>query len=169
MIQDWPNACVDLIYLDPPFNSNVNYNILFRPDNGNGGTQRQAQTLAFADTWRWDYSAAQRVEQICNAVSHPAHKAIAGLRAALGETGMLAYVSYMTERLSAMRRLLKPTGSIFLHCDPTAGHYLKMLLDTIYGGENFRNEIVWKRRQDTHNLPRHHMGRIHDTIFWYAL
>lgn len=168
VIEDWPNACVDLIYLDPPFNSNVNYNILFRPDNGNGGTQRQAQTLAFADTWRWDYGAAQRVTQICNAVSHPAHKAIVGLRAVLGETGMLAYVSYMAERLSAMRRLLKPTGSIFLHCDPTASHYLKVLLDSIFGGENFRNEIVWKRRQDTHNLPKHHMGRIHDTIFWYA-
>ena len=133
-LPQFPSESVDLIYLDPPFNSNTNYNLLF----GNGDQKRRngrrsAQVRAFDDTWRWDNSAARRVDRLAHAAAHPAHKAVVGLRALIGEGGMLAYLSYMAERLAEMPRLLKPTGSIYLHCDPTASHGLKMVMDSIFG------------------------------------
>ena len=142
----FPSESVDLIYLDPPFNSNTNYNLLF----GNGDQKRRnggksAQVRAFDDTWRWDDSAAKRVARLSHAAAHPAHKAVVGLRTLIGEGGMLAYLSYMAERLAEMPRVLKPTGSIYLHCDPTASHGLKLVMDCVFGAANFRNEIVWKR------------------------
>ena len=170
VMSDWPDACVDLIYLDPPFNSNVNHNILFGTDElgipGVGGGRRRAQMLAFADTWRWDVHAAQRVKHMRDAVAHPAHRAMVGLEAMLGECGMLAYLAYMAERLAAMRRLLKPAGSLWLHCDPTASHYLKAVLDAIFGAANFRNEIIWKRTSAHSNARR--CGSVHDVILLYA-
>ena len=159
---DWPDECVDLIYLDPPFNSNTDYNILFGSD-----ARRRAQLLAFEDTWVWDASAVRRVEQIENAIAHPANRAIKGLRALLDKTGMLAYLSYMAERLAVMKRLLKPTGSLYLHCDPTASHYLKVLLDEVFGKESFRNEITWRRvlggKQDAGQF-----GRSSDRLLFYS-
>ena len=128
----FPADSVDLIYLDPPFNSNTSYNLLF----GNGSPKRNggrsAQVRAFDDTWRWDDAAARRVDRLARAAAHPAHKAVVRLRTMIGEGGMLAYLSYMAERLATMRHVLKPTGSIYLHCDPTASHGLKLVMDMIF-------------------------------------
>lgn len=171
VMADLPDKCVDLIYLDPPFNSKTNYNLLFpNPDSGEKTKSEQphlAQIIAFHDTWTWDGPAAERVKRIENAVAHPAHKAIKGLNIMLGESGSMAYLSYMAERLVEMKRLLKPTGSIYLHCDPTMSHYLKALMDEIFGYQNFRNEIVWHYGQRTSFLRRF-LSKKHDVILFYA-
>ena len=140
----WDDATVDLIYLDPPFNSNADYNVLYAPGAAGG-----AQTRAFADTWSWDAAAGERLEHYRAAVARPARKAIVGLAGMLGESGMLAYLTYMAERLEHCHRLLKPTGSLYLHCDPTASHYLRAVLDAIFGAANFRSEIIWRRINPT--------------------
>lgn len=124
----WDDQSVDLIYLDPPFNSQSSYNILF------GKTPGGAQFRAFDDTWHWDHEAADRLAAYRAAIARPAHAAIVGLETVLGPSGMLSYLTYMAERLEHCHRLLKPTGSIYLHCDPTASHYLKIILDSIWGG-----------------------------------
>ena len=155
----WPADCVDLIYLDPPFNSNANYDILFGEGNG-------APVRAFKDTWQWDAAAARRVRRITSAVAHPAYRAVRGLEEALGDSGMLAYLSYIAERLPEMRRLLKATGSIYLHCDPTASHYLKVLMDGVFGADNFRNEIVWGYR--TGGVSARYWPRKHDILLFYV-
>ena len=160
-MQGWPDESVDLIYLDPPFNSNANYNILFGEGNG-----IPAQVRAFRDTWKWDAAAVERTNRITNAISHPSHRAITGLQHVLRGSGMLAYVSYMAERLPAMRRLMKPTASIYLHCDPTASHYLKILMDGIFGPQNFRNEIVWAYR--TGGVSTRYWPRKHDILLFYV-
>ncbi len=158
----------DLIYLDPPFNSNADY--LF--DKGSGGAS--AQMKAFSDTWRWTTAgpdnAADRVERLC-AAPHPARQSIAGFRSMIGEGGMLAYLSYMAERLALLRDLLKETGSIYLHCDPTASHYLKCVMDDLFGPHNFRNEITWKRAASTQKGSQHapkQWGNNTDIILFYA-
>lgn len=152
-------------YLDPPFNSKTNHNMLF----GSAiGEEYRAQNRAFVDTWCWDDLAEGRYREIKNAMEHPAHDLITGLFAIIGNTVMMAYPVYMTDRLLEMRRLLKPAGRIWLHCDPTASHYLKIAMDNIFGHGNFRNEIVWKRRQDTPNPATKTMGSIHDIILWYG-
>ena len=163
-----PDSCVDLIYLDPPFNSNADYNAFYpiSETNGGGGGGQRAQMFAFHDTWTWDGGAMQRVKDIKNAVAHPAHNVMKGLEIILGETGALAYLSYMAERLTAMKRLLKSTGSIYLHCDPTMSHYLKAVMDAIFGNKNFRNEITWKRTTSRSDGLRY--GRISDSILYYA-
>ena len=160
-MEKWDDSCVDLIYLDPPFNSKVNYNIIYGK-NGAG----DAQYRAFTDIWHWDDEAAARFEMFAGAVSRPAHDVIVGLHRFLGECGMLAYLTYMAERLEQMRRLLKPTGSIYLHCDPTASHYLKSLMDAIFGHKNFRNEITWKRFNFHADARR--FGAISDRILFYS-
>lgn len=166
-MKQWPAECVDLVYLDPPFNSDENYNLLYGGGNGNGNGV-SAQVRAFEDTWCWDGGAAQRWAVLKRAVAHPAHKMLTGLHMLLGESGMFAYVIYMTERLLEMHRLLKPAGAVYLHCDPTASHYLKAVMDGVFGALNFRNEIVWKRKQEAHNLASLRAGSAHDIIFWYA-
>jgi len=161
----FPSESVDLIYLDPPFNSNTDYNLLF----GNGGEKRggkTAQVRAFADTWRWDDAAARRVDRLSRAAAHPAHKAVIGLRTLIGEGGMLAYLSYMAERLAEMPRILKPTGSVYLHCDPTASHGLKLVMDTIFGPRAFRNEVVWQRATAHNDAKRY--GNNTDRILYYV-
>ena len=160
-MREWPAECADLIYLDPPFNSSANYNILYGRSNG-----APAQVRAFTDTWRWDEAAAGRLERIQSAISHPAHRAVSGFALILGPSGTLAYLTYMAERLPEMRRLLKPGGSIYYHCDDTAGHYLKVLLDDIFGATRYRGNIVW-RRATAHNDARR-FGRIVDHILFYA-
>ena len=135
-MEKWDESCVDLIYLDPPFNSKVSYNIIYGK-NGAG----DAQYRAFSDIWHWDDEAAARFEMFAGAVSRPSHDVIVGLHRFIGECGMLSYLTYMAERLEQQHRLLKPTGSIYLHCDPTASHYLKLLMDAIFGYGNFRSEV----------------------------
>ena len=162
-MREWPDGSADLIYLDPPFNSNANYNIIFGAGNG-----APAQVRGFEDTWRWDERAARRVAEIESAVSHPLHTAAGAFRALLGESGMLAYLTYMGERLVEMRRLLKPTGSIYLHCDPTASHYLKALMDAVFGAQNFRNEIIWRIGWISgFKSQKRGWIRNHDTILYY--
>src|ERR1700680_159171 len=135
---------IDLIYLDPPFKSNADYNILFRE---NDGTKPASQLRAFEDTWEWNQEAARTFFEFVETGNHSkASKALLALRTLLGDTDMLAYLSMMAPRLCELRRTMKSTASIYLHCDPTASHYLKLLMDSIFGPTNFRNEITWKRR-----------------------
>ena len=153
---------VDLVYLDPPFNSNANYNVLFAERDG---TQAAAQIKAFEDTWRWDEGAARAYADVVEAGGRVS-QAMQAFRTFLGETDMLAYLAMMAPRLVELRRVLKPTGSLYLHCDPTASHYLKMLLDAVFGPINFRNEIIWKRTS-SHNDARR-FADIHDCILYYV-
>jgi site-specific DNA-methyltransferase (adenine-specific) len=153
---------VDLIYLDPPFNSDAQYNVLFKaPDGEPSG----AQAEAFHDTWHWTELAEASYDAMM-AAGGSAADLLRALRGALGNSDMMAYLSNMSLRLHEMRRVLKSTGSLYLHCDPTASHYLKIILDGIFGPENFCNEIVW-RRTGSHNSTRR-FGPIHDTLLFYS-
>ena len=157
---------VDLVYLDPPFNSNQTYNILFREKDG---SQSASQIKAFEDTWQWDEVAARSCEETVEAGGQVADAMIA-FRQILGTNDMLAYLSMMAPRLVELRRVLKSTGSLYLHCDPTASHCLKLLLDSIFGPTCFRTEIIWKRtsaHSDTRQGRRQH-GRIHDVLLFYT-
>ena len=163
----WDDQSVDLIYLDPPFNSKANYNQLYHTEEADD----EAQYRAFTDTWTWDEAARNRLDMYENAHGRKAHDAIVGLKRILGPSGMLSYLTYMAERLEQMHRLLKDTGSIYLHCDPTASHYLKILMDSIYttqGREGaFRNEIVWCYKSGGAS-PKKHFSKKHDVILCYA-
>lgn len=152
---------VDLVYLDPPFNSNASYNVLFAEH----GAQSAAQIHAFEDTWRWDEAAAYDYQQAVEQGGRVADM-LRGMRTVLGTSDMLAYLAMMAPRLVELRRVMKPTASIYLHCDPTASHYLKLLMDAVFGPVFFRNEIVWKRTS-SHNDARR-FGRIHDVLLYYA-
>lgn len=162
-----PDESIDLIYLDPPFNSNRTYNVLFKQESGQDS---EAQIAAFEDTWHWNQAAEETYHELVTAGT-TAGQIIGALRSSIGENQMLAYLVMMAARLVELHRVLKPTGSLYLHCDPTASHYLKIILDTIFGPQNFRNEIVWKRtthHNDTAQGNVIHMGRIHDIIFFYT-
>jgi site-specific DNA-methyltransferase (adenine-specific) len=153
---------VDLIYLDPPFKSDQDYNVLFAEHNG---THSAAQIKAFEDTWHWDQTAAEAWQNVVE-MDGKVSQAMQAFRTFLGENDMLAYLSMMAPRLIELRRVLKDTGSIYLHCDPTASHYLKMLMDAIFRPQNFKNEIIW-RRTGAHNARRI-FGPIHDSILFYC-
>ena len=152
----------DLIYLDPPFNSNQTYNILFQEKDG---SQSASQIKAFGDTWHWDETAARSYEETVEAGGQVS-EAMQAFRKLLGTNDMLAYMSMMAPRLLELRRVLKPTGSLYLHCDSTASHYLKLLLDSIFGTVYFRNEVIWKRTS-AHNDPKRY-GRNTDTLFYFS-
>ena len=152
---------VDLVYLDPPFKSNQDYNVLFSEH----GTKAAAQIKAFGDTWTWDESAARAYEEVIEDGGRVAD-ALLALRTFLGTSDMMAYLSMMAPRLAELRRVMKPTASIYLHCDPTASHYLKMLLDAVFGVSMFRNEIIWQRTGAHGSAKR--FGPIHDTILFYT-
>ena len=142
---------VDLVYLDPPFNSNASYNVLFREKSGE---ESPAQIKAFTDTWEWTLETERTFQQ--DIILHPGTPAavkdmISAFRQFIGQNAMMAYLVMMTPRLVELRRVLKPTGSLYLHCDPTASHYLKLLLDTVFGARNFRNEISWVRSNPKSN------------------
>jgi len=158
----FPSDFVDLIYLDPPFNSNATYNVLFAERNG---SRAAAQIKAFEDTWHWDDVAAATYHQTVQAGGHVADALVAFLKL-LGENDMMAYLTMMAPRLVELRRVLKPTGSIYLHCDSTASHYLKVLMDAIFGPQQFRNEIVWKRTS-AHSDPGRYGANI-DTLLFYS-
>jgi len=157
---------VDLVYLDPPFNSARNYNVLFAAKDG---TQAAAQIQAFEDTWQWDQGAAAAYHEVVEA-GGKVSEVLQAFRLFLDESDMLAYLAMMAPRLVELHRVLRPTGSLYLHCDPTASHYLKLLLDAVFSPTNFRNEIIW-RRYGAHNdvaQGSKHYGRIHDTILFYG-
>jgi site-specific DNA-methyltransferase (adenine-specific) len=161
-----PDESVDLVYLDPPFNSSRSYNVLFRDESGKDS---EAQITAFEDTWHWNESAEETYHELVTQA--PAHvgEMIGALRGFIGSNQMMAYLVMMAARLVELHRVLKPTGSLYLHCDPTASHYLKIVLDSIFGVENFQNEVIWKRtstkgdyKQGATNWPR-----IHDVVLYY--
>lgn len=162
-----PRESVDLIYLDPPFNSNRNYNVLFKDESGK---EAEAQITAFEDTWHWNEKAEQTYQALVTESSDGISSMIGALRGFIGANQMMTYLVMMAARLVELHRVLKPTGSLYLHCDPTASHYLKITLDAIFGIENYQNEISWKRtttkndfRQGAKNWPR-----IRDVILHYA-
>ena len=136
------NESVDLIYLDPPFNSNATYNLLFQEKSGE---QSAAQITAFDDTWHWNSETQSAYQDVVRRGPGKVGDLLAAMHSFLGSNDMMAYLTMMAQRMIELHRALKPTGSIYLHCDPTASHYLKLLLDAVFGPRNFRNEIVWKR------------------------
>ncbi len=163
----WADDCVDLVYLDPPFNSKANYNILFGTQRNGADNNDLAQLTAFTDTWEWDEKAQSRVDAIKRAIDHPAHRAICAFDQVYPDgSGMLSYLSYMAERIAEMYRLLKDSGSIYLHCDPNASHYLKLIMDEAFGRENFRNEIIWHYTGG--GRSKKYFSRKHDVIFLYG-
>ena len=158
---------VDLIYLDPPFNSNATYNVLFREKSGE---QSAAQITAFDDTWHWSIEAESAYHDVVMEGPKALADLLQAMRSFLGQNDMMAYLTMMAQRMVELHRVLKPTGSIYLHCDPTSSHYLKILLDAVFGPTNFRTEIVWKRtsaHSDTRQGRRQH-GRIHDILLYYT-
>ena len=160
---------VDLIYLDPPFASNRNYNVLFKDESGKAS---DAQITAFTDTWHWGHASEEIYAELVTGGRAPERVAtvIAALRQMLGTNQMMAYLVMMTVRLVELHRVLKPTGSLYLHCDPTACHYLKILLDSIFGPQHFRNQLIWKR-YGAHNdagQGSKHYGRVHDILLFYS-
>jgi site-specific DNA-methyltransferase (adenine-specific) len=157
-----PSESVDLIYLDPPFNSSRNYNVLFKDEHG---TESEAQITAFEDTWHWNVAAEQTYAELLTGAPDHVAKMIESLRDFIGTNQMMAYLVMMAARLVELHRVLKLTGSLYLHCDPTASHYLKIILDSIFDPRNFRNEIVWERHESHSNAKR--FGSIHDTILYY--
>ncbi len=165
-------ASVDLVYLDPPFNSNADYNVIFREQSGE---KSAAQIKAFTDTWHWikedgDQSTERAYEDILTNAPDNVAKMLESMVRFIGRNDVTAYLVMMTQRLVELHRALKPTGSLYLHCDPTASHYLKIVLDTIFGPQHYRTEIVWKRssaHSDTKQGRAIH-GHIHDTILFYT-
>jgi site-specific DNA-methyltransferase (adenine-specific) len=160
---------VDLVYLDPPFNSNATYNVIFRDESGR---KSDAQLMAFDDTWHWGPDAEAKYAYLTNTAQHqgrvpsPVATLIAALHQWINPSPMLAYLVQMAVRLVELRRVLKPTGSLYLHCDPTASHYLKLLLDAVFGAGSFRNEIIW--HYDYGARSKRTFGTKHDVIFWYS-
>jgi site-specific DNA-methyltransferase (adenine-specific) len=164
-----PDESVDLVYLDPPFNSDRNYNVIFKNEAGNS---TDAQLLAFEDTWHWGPNAEEVYTYLTNTgrnqgrVPSQVTALAAALRSAVGDNQMLAYIVEMAVRLVELHRVLKPTGSLYLHCDPTASHYLRVMLDAVFGPENFRSDITWKRT-NVHNDSKG-WSAVADTLLYYV-
>ena len=141
--KEFPDASVDLIYLDPPFNSNADYNVLFREASGQAS---QAQFHAFTDTWTWADAAETYHQFVDNCPNVALVEMMEAFHSFLKNSPMMAYLAMMAPRLVELHRVLKEPGSLYLHCDPTASHHLKLMLDAIFDVRNFRNDIIWKRR-----------------------
>jgi site-specific DNA-methyltransferase (adenine-specific) len=157
------NESVDLIYLDPPFNSNASYNVLFKAPTGE---QSKAQIEAFGDTWHWNVSSEIAFDEVMTCGNTDVSEMLRAMLTFLGRNDMMAYLTMMAVRLVELKRVLKPTGSLYLHCDPTASHYLKIVLDAVFGKQNCLSEIIWRRtnaRGTTGKWPR-----LHDVIFYYS-
>ena len=154
---------IDLIYLDPPFNSKRVYNVYLKTPKGQAS---EAQVTAFEDSWTWGEQAEQEYNGLLHQPNTDVAEMIAAMRKFLNESDVMAYLVMMSNRLLELHRVLKPTGSLYLHCDPTASHYLKIVLDAIFGADGFRNEVIWKRTT-AHNDPTR-WGRVHDTLFFYS-
>lgn len=155
---------IDLVYLDPPFNSQANYNVLFKEVTGE---YSEAQITAFEDTWHWTHEAEHTFTEIVDSAPASVVEMIRSLRSFIGTNDMMAYLCMMTIRLVELHRVLKPTGSLYLHCDPTASHYLKVILDTTFGVQNFRNEIIWKR-QTAHSDAKTKFSDVADILLFYV-
>lgn len=161
-----PADSVDLVYLDPPFNSNRSFNVIFARHETAANDER-AQIQAFDDTWRWTPVTEQQYSSyVTGELPQPAAEALTAFKTLLGENDAMAYLVNMAPRLVELHRVMKETGSLYLHCDPTMSHYLKILLDTIFGPENFRNEITWERSGAKNDSLR--FGRSHDIILFYT-
>lgn len=156
--RDIPDQSVDLVYLDPPFNSEKNYNLLFKKRDG-------ALAVAFKDTWQWGLEAQRDYDEVV-ATGGKLGQLMTLFHELLDQSDMLAYLAMMAPRLVELRRVLRPTGSLYLHCDPTASHYLKALLDAIFGPTAFKNEIIWKRTSAHSSANRY--GAVHDVLLFYA-
>lgn len=165
ILQDYiPDESVDLIYLDPPFNSDRNYNVLFKDESGESS---EAQIEAFEDTWHWNEITEALYQELVLEIDGQVGHVIDALRQVIGSNQMMAYLVMMARRLVELQRVLKPNGSLYLHCDPTASHYLKMILDSIFGVHNFKNEIVWLRSAPkSHAFTRYPSA--HDIILFYG-
>jgi DNA modification methylase len=157
---------VDLVYLDPPFNSNANYNVLFKEKSG---ARSAAQITAFEDTWEWGEDAEETYFETIQKGGRLSDF-LQAFRVLLGPSDMTAYLVMMAPRLQELHRVLKPTGSLYLHCDPTASHYLKLLLDSVFGGENYVNEITWKRTTAHSDAKqgRKGFGNVNDILLYYS-
>jgi len=154
---------VDLVYLDPPFNSNATYNVLFRSPAGDAS---QAQIEAFEDTWHWNNQAEMAFDEVMQGRNSDVAEMLRSMRSFLKDNDMMAYLTHMAVRLVELHRVLKPTGSIYLHCDPTASHYLKVLMDAVFGVENYRNDIIWKRT--TTHSDSGTWSKVSDNIFFFS-
>ena len=158
---------VDLVYLDPPFNSNASYNVLFKEKSGE---ESDAQIMAFEDTWHWGLESEAAFREIVTGGPRKLADLMNTLITFLGRNDMMAYLVMMAIRLVELHRVLKSHGSIYLHCDPTASHYLKVVMDAVFQPYNFKTEIVWKRtsaHSDAKQGRKQH-GRVHDVIFFYT-
>ena len=155
---------VDLIYIDPPFNSNQAYNVIFSETDG---TASQAQIQAFEDTWRWGEATEEAYHELVGTAPHLLVETIKSFRGFLTETNLMAYLVMMALRLVELHRVLKLTGNFYLHCDPKASHYLKIILDQVFGVQNFRNEIYWKRKTGRAG-PTNRFGTSCDILLWYS-
>src|SRR5208283_4473948 len=158
-----PDDSVDLVYLDPPFNSKATYNVLFGEKNG---SHSEAQIVAFEDTWHWGHEAKDTYLDLVTQGPKKLAELMQAFRSFLGQNDMMAYLVMMAIRLAELHRVLKSTGSIYLHCDPTASHYLKLLMDAIFGTERFRTEIIWKRTSSHGNVSAGY-GDVTDTLLYY--
>lgn len=159
-----PSGSVDLVYLDPPFNSKRDYNLLFKSPEGG---ESHAQITAFEDSWHWGEQAEREYDQILKSGHTQVADLISAFRSFLGENDLMAYLVMMANRLLELHRVLKPTGSLYLHCDPAASHYLKLVLDGVFGPENFLNEVIWKRTSAHSSAKRY--GPSHDVLLFYGI
>ncbi len=163
VLEGFPDDLFDLIYLDPPFNSDADYTVLFTEE---AGRRLQSQIPAFADTWRWGEDARGAYDRVQMQGPVRVARVLEAFRLFLGEGDLMAYLAMMAPRLIELHRVLKPTGALFLHCDQTASHYLKLLVDAIFGGENFRNNVVWSYRRWPAKSKA--FQRMHDDILFYV-
>jgi site-specific DNA-methyltransferase (adenine-specific) len=161
--KEFPDASVDLVYLDPPFNSNADYNVLFRETTGQVS---QAQFHAFTDTWSWADAAETYHQFIDNCPNVAVVEMMEAFHSFLKNSPMMAYLAMMAPRLVELHRVLKETASLYLHCDPTASHYLKLMLDEVFGPVNFRSEVIWKRTS-AHSASKR-WGPVHDVVLFYT-
>ncbi|NLS80015.1 MAG: site-specific DNA-methyltransferase [Chloroflexi bacterium] len=161
------DASIDLVYLDPPFNSKRDYNLIFKTPKGRDS---EAQIIAFEDSWHWGEQAEREYEELLHQANTAVTEMIRSFRGFLDQSDMMAYLVMMANRLLELRRVLKPTGSLYLHCDPTASHYLKVVMDTIFGPANFVNEIVWHRysRPKGSQFLSRRFGASTDSILFYG-
>ncbi|WRS29658.1 DNA methyltransferase [Actinomycetaceae bacterium MB13-C1-2] len=165
VLRTLPSESVDLIYLDPPFNSNRNYSVIFNR-HGTKNADVSAQIQAFEDTWRWTQKTEQDYLEFIATAPNEAANALTAFRTLLGENDASAYLVNMAPRLVELHRVLKDTGSLYLHCDPTMSHYLKILLDAIFDPRNYINEIIWAYKSG--GASKKHFARKHDVILFYA-